>query len=327
MGTEDLTKVLTESSDINIDYSELTANNYNDNSKTTGELVQSFNTQLSQLNLIQNEMNLLSNLNQESLLKKEQLLKMKNEELMDQLSRLEVIQSSIANKNRLIEQTNKNIDNQNLNIYVLSALAGLAVILFILINLKGNNIIDQKRFNLMLSIHITVFILTIVYSYNIFYFKDAITYLFDRRRLRISQQIKKMVDEKNKFSDDKESDWIAENCNCPIDDSNGEDGNIYPADENKTQKEHPGYFYYDGTAPQQIIVDLPIAEDKYDQHINWVDYSQGGKAMYNPKNNKTTYNNKQYYNYNETNDPSIMLSHVLEETRVLVNNTTNTANI
>ncbi len=321
-----LTKVLTDSTNINTHYTELSKNNYQDNNKITSDLIKSLNENLSQINFIQNEMNLLSNLNQESLLKKEQLLKMKNEELMEQLHSLESIQSSITNKDRLIEQTNKNIEKQNLNIYVLSALAGLAVILFIIIILKGNNIIDQKKFNIMLSIHITIFILTIAYSYNIFYFQDAITYLFDRRRLRISEQIKKMVDEKNKFSDDKESDWIAENCNCPIDNTGGEDA-IYPTDQNTTQKEHPGYFYYDGTAPQQIIVDLPVAEDKYDQHINWVDYSQGGKAMYNPKNNKTTYNNKQYYNYNETNDPSIMLSHVLEETRVLVNDKTKTANI
>jgi len=321
---EELTKVLTESTNLNTNYTELSKNNFQDNSKITTDLVKSLNENLSQLNFIQNEMNLLSNLNQESLLKKEQLLKMKNEELMEQLRSLEVIQSSITNKDRLIQQSNKHIETQNLNIYVLSILGGLGGTLFLLINLKGFNIISQSRFNMMLTIHLIIFVVTIVYSYNTFYFKDAMTYLFDRRQLRISQQIKKMVDEKNEFSDNKESDWIEENCSCPISDSADDS---YAIDKNTTQKEHPGHFYYDGTAPQQIIVDLPTEEGKYNQKINWVDYSQGGKAMYNPKTNKTTYSNKQYYNYNETNDPSIMLSHVLEETRVLVNDKTNTANI
>lgn len=321
---EKLTKVLTDSTNLNKKYTELSENNFQDNNKITSDLIKSLNENLSQLNFIQNEMNLLSNLNQESLLKKEQLLKMKNEELMEQLRSLEVIQSSISNKDRLIEQTNKNIETQNLNIYVLSILGGLGTTLFVLINLKGFNIINQSRFNMMLMIHLIIFVVTIMYAYNTFYFQDAITYLFDRKQLRISEQIKKMVNEKNEFSDNKESDWIEENCSCPISESADES---YPLDQNITQKEQPGHFYYDGTAPQQMIVDLPIEEGEYNQQINWVDYSQGGKAMYNPKNNKTTYSNKQYYNYNQTNDPSIMLSHVLEETRVLVNDKTNTANI
>jgi hypothetical protein len=319
-----LTKVLTQSETLNTKYDDLSKTNFQDNSKITTELIASLNKNLSELNFIQNEMNLLSNLNQESLLKKEELLKMRNEELMEQLRSLEVLQSSIRNKDRLIEQTNENIDKQNLNIYVLALLGGLSTTLFILINLKGYNIISQSRFNMMLAIHIILFVLTVSYSYNTFYFKDAITYLFDRSSLRLANQLKKMSEEKSSTSD-AESDWISENCNCPVEETI--DNGSYPADQNMTQREHTGHFYYDGSAPQQIIVDLPLEEGKYDQNIDWVDYAQGGKPMYNPKNNKTTYTNKQYYNYNETSDPSIMLSHVLEETRVLVDNKTYTANI
>lgn len=318
-----LNNVLIESTNLNTKYSDLSKFNFQDNNNITEDLIKSINKNLSELNFIQNEMNLLSNLNKESLLKKEQLLQMRNEELMEQLRSLEALQSSIRNKDRLIEQTNQNIDKQNLNIYVLALLGGLSMTLFILINLKGFNIISQSRFNIMLTIHFIIFVVTVVYSYNTFYFKDAITYLFDRRALRLADQLQKMSDEINSRSDS-ESDWVSENCDCPIEETND---SLYPADQNTTQKEHNGYFYYDGTAPQQIIVDLPVEEGKYDQNINWVDYAQGGKAMYNPKNNKTTYTNKQYYNYNETSDPSIMLSHILEETRVLVNDTTKTANI
>jgi len=319
-----LTDVLTDSTTLNTQYSELSKTNFQDNSKITTELVASINQNLSELNFIQNEMNLLSNLNQEGLLKKEELLKIRNEELMAQLRSLEVLQSSIRNKDRLIEQTNENINTQNLNIYVLALLGGLSGTLFILINLKGFNIINQSRFNMILTIHIIIFVITVVYSYNTFYFKDSITYLFDRRALRLANQLQKMSDEKNGTSD-AESDWIEDNCDCPIEEVIDEGS--YPMDQNITQKEHKGHFYYDGSAPQQIIVNLPTEEGKYDQNIDWVDYAQGGKPMYNPKNNKTTYTNKQYYNYNETSDPSIMLSRVLEETRVLVDNKTNTANI
>jgi len=318
-----LDTVLTNSSNLNNDYADLSQNNYQSNNKTTADLIKSINENLSELNFIQNEMNLLSNLNQENLLKKEKLLKMKNDELMEQLRVLESIQSSISTKNRLIEQTNKNMDNQNLNIFALSSLAGFAVILFIVINLKGMGIISEGHMKLIIIAQFIILVITVIYMYNIFYFKDAIRYLFDRRRERLLNTLKKMEDKYNESTYGKEDEWIDENCDCP---ANSED-DVYADDNNITEIEKPGYFYYDGTAPPQIIVDLPIEESSYTQHIDWLDYSQGGKAMYNPKKNKTTYDNKQYYNYNETNDPSIMLSHVLEETRVLVNDHTSTANI
>jgi hypothetical protein len=89
---------------------------YNDNLTTANEIINSINLNLSQLNYIQNQLNLKSNVNQEILLKQEELLKMENDDLMNQLKKLENIESIISNKDRMIDQTTKNIEITNKNI-------------------------------------------------------------------------------------------------------------------------------------------------------------------------------------------------------------------
>jgi len=319
-----LKDVLTQDLNLNDDYKELSKNYIQYNDTISAELIKNINLNLSELNLVQNEINVLSNLNKEALFKKEEILKLKNEELMDQLRSLESIQSGITTKDRLIEQTNKHIENQDLNIIVLASLIGFGVILFIIINLKGLGVIGEKQFTLAIIVQFTIFIVGAIYAYNIFYFKDAVTYLFDRRNLRILNQLKEMAKKETENLYGKEDEWIDENCDCPFEED------TYAYYYNGQEAEKHGYFYYDGSSPQQLIVDLPTKNDvysEYDEKIYWVDYSQDGKPMYNPKTKKMSYDNKQYYNYNKEHDPSILLSKVLEEQHILVDNVTNTANI
>lgn len=319
-----LYEVLKQDLNLNVDYNQLADGYSHYNDTVSAELIKNINSNLSQLNLVQNEINVLSNLNKEALLKKEEILKLKNEELMDQLRSLEAIQSGITTKDRLIEQTNKHIENQDLNIIVLASLVGFGVILFIIINLKGLGVISEKQFTLAIIVQFIIFIVGAIYAYNIFYFKDAVTYLFDRRNLRILNQLKEMAKKETEDLYGKEDEWIDDNCDCPFEE------NSYAYYYNGQEPEKHGYFYYDGSSPQQLIVDLPTKNDvysEYDEKINWVDYSQDGKPMYNPKTKKMTYDNKQYYNYNKEHDPSILLYKVLEDQHILVDNVTNTANI
>ena len=49
-----------------------------------------------------------------------ELIKLENEDLQNQLRELEIIQSTITNKDRLIEQTDLNTMNESLNVFVLN---------------------------------------------------------------------------------------------------------------------------------------------------------------------------------------------------------------
>ena len=71
---------------------ESTLSNLNENTENT--------------NLNYNSDSTISNINSQILLKKEQLIKMKNEDLNKQINHLQNYESSIINKDRLIDETN-----------------------------------------------------------------------------------------------------------------------------------------------------------------------------------------------------------------------------
>ena len=85
-------------------------NGFNSNTNSVTQIIKSINNNLAELTYIQNQLNTVNNLQQEELLKKETLLKLKNEKLMEQLRTLENIQSVIINKDSTTLYSN-NINN------------------------------------------------------------------------------------------------------------------------------------------------------------------------------------------------------------------------
>jgi hypothetical protein len=75
------------------------------NDSTTSDIIQAINENLAELTLVQNQMNMDNNINQEILIKKQQLLKFKNDDLMKQLQELEIIESNITNKDKIIQSS------------------------------------------------------------------------------------------------------------------------------------------------------------------------------------------------------------------------------
>ena len=79
----------------------------------TSKKLQSALTSLSNLatatNSQINAYNTLNNIDSQILLKKDQLIKIKNQELNQQIKHLQDYESSIINKDRLIDETNLNI--------------------------------------------------------------------------------------------------------------------------------------------------------------------------------------------------------------------------
>ena len=318
--------------EINFDYNILRENNFSNylstNNTTIQELVNAINQNLAELNLIQNQLSTVNNLNQEALVKKDQLLRMENDDLMKQLRELETIQSTITNKDRLIDQTNNNIESQNQNIKILVSSIVLAIILLVAIILFGLGKIEMNLLILIIIIILVLYFLLYIYSYNIFYFKDAVTMLFDRRAEKLGYKLNKWSDTIKNEIDSLKQNWIDQNCLCPASTSeDASDSEIDGIGNNVNEEQVVGYYYYDSSSPAQLLIPQPTPRMGLNQKIDWVDYSPDGNSKYNPRLNKTINVNNNYYNYNSPNDPVNIQLKKLEASNLLVNEQTYTGNI
>jgi hypothetical protein len=323
--------------EVNSDYLQLALNNVsnylNTNNSTVQELVNAINQNLAELNLIQNQLSTVNNLNQEALVKKDQLLRMENDDLMKQLRELETIQSTITNKDRLIDQTNNNIESQNQNIKILVSSIALAIILLVAILLFGFGKIAMSLLILIVIIILVLYFLLYIYSYNIFYFKDAITMLFDRRAQKMGYELNKwsttIKTNVNNEIDSLKQNWIDQNCLCPASTSEeaSSDSTMDGIGNNVNEEQVIGYYYYDASSPAQLLVPEPTPNMRLNEKIDWVDYSPDGNSKYNALLNKTINVNNNYYNYNSSNDPVNIQLKELEASNLLVNDQTYTGNI
>jgi hypothetical protein len=244
------------------------------------DIINAINTNLAELNLINNLSNISNNVNQEIIVKKNQLLRMQNNNLMKQLREIEDIDSIISTKNRIIEETNLNILKQELNIKFLIITIILAIILFIAVVGYSYQKITSRILSIIIGIIITIYLLILMYVYNIFYFRDAIIYLFfDKIKYRIGDTLKTWSKEiKNEIQTDiygEKTDWVNNNCTCSAN-SEEEDTGIYATNSNITETEIPGYFSYNGSSPPQLLVPTPRQTPtlNLDQSIDWIDYSK-----------------------------------------------------
>jgi hypothetical protein len=340
----DLLKTMEDNStDINTNYFTMVNSNYsnyNNNQDTITQIVTALNSNIAELNYIQNQMSIANNLNQENLVKQQELLKMQNEDLNNQLRELEIIQSTIANKDRYIDQVNDNITNQNLNIRVLVISILLAILLLVIIVLFGYGVFQYFQFVTLLIIIVLCYLILFLYSYNIFHFRDSIDGLSG-----LNKNLKKLDDKLNKWSSTVnhelrnelyglESAWVNNHCSCPESEednsNNNNSNNVYAEDANVSQAEIPGHFYYDGTAPQQLITPFRAG---LNEDINWVDYSPSGLLRYSKGQYTATNENNNYYNANSKNsrERGNILNNLKNELdsmpSYLVNNYTATANL
>lgn len=313
-------------------------------SQTTDSIESTFkalNQNLAQLDFIQNQLNTVDNLYKETLLKQSDLIRLENEDLKKQLQELEIIQSNISNKDRLIQQTNYNIMRQELNIYVLIVSCVLALFLIVAIYMYGIGKITMPIFSGIVSFIILVYIILFVYSYNIFYFKDAMSYLRNRQKVNLQwgHYVKKwgnvvrsdIASRREHIKDE----WIENNCECPIGEVAGEEEEGAVASETQEESDgspvmgkiypdRPGYFYYDGSSPQQLLVPTPDSKI-LNQKIDWADYSPNGQMQYIQAINKNINIDDNFYDMND-NKKSTILSKIVGKNSTLVNNTTYTAN-
>jgi uncharacterized membrane protein len=312
-------------SKLNSSYSTLQQGNMNNylstNSQSIINIVNAIKQNQTELQTIQNQLSTDYNVNQEILVKQEQLLRMQNNDLMAQLRELEIIQSNISNKDKIIEQTNLNISNNNSKITILIISVVLAIIVLLAAFLYGSGKLDHQKFVMILIVISVFYLLLYMYANNILYLQSAINSIFNRQNLNIiattaERLAQNTVNDINNDFNELEQNWIDNNCSCPPAPTTEEEAPppVYNNATSATANEVPGYFYNDGTAPPQLLVPTPnpVALNLNDM-IEWVDYSANGSTQYNPMTNQTTYTDQNFYNYNNDTDPVIAMQKILSD--------------
>lgn len=245
------------------------------------------------------------------LYQQDKLLDLRNDDLDNQLVKLQNVQSSIINKDRIIDQLNENIYDNNNMIFFLNVLVVFSIILFFLIILYGQKTISGNFLGSMLFLFVFIMIVVYLYSFNIFKFKDGFNFTKQNRNEIILSSLDKWdkeISDYVHFDKSKNKKWESKNCDCTVMEEEGEGGFASIYDPKKVPIK--GYFYFDGNDPQQLLVPSPqkdIYKDNRNDNIDWVDYSEDSK--------------KNYYDY-----PNDDLKNKLNESTKLVDNKTYSAN-
>jgi hypothetical protein len=255
-----------------------------------------------------NTQNRTYNINNEILVKQDQLDKIKNDELEGQLNKIKSIENTIINKDRLIEQVHINMNNNSENINILYIGIFFSIILMGVVSLYVLGKINEKLFGILVVLLILVFVIMIMYKYNILYFKTVSHFIDNRKNLAILNSVKDLGSQVRSNMQERlygsKQDFLDDNCDCP---PSQED--IYNEEEGASVNVVPGYFYYDKSAPKQLLV--PNGGDKINvstdvdteifDKIDWVNHDkvmydtnseESGHYQMNPNNDKLYTNNK-----------------------------------
>ena len=224
------------------------------------------------------------NLNNEILLKQDQLFQMKNNELEQNLDNINDLESAIINKDRLIEQTNNDNQDNSDSIYLLIIGFILSILLLISIILFVNQFINKKLFSLLFMIYLICFITLFLYKFNIFYVKTFLNFFSNRRKIKLEESVTGIPSTIYKnvqyslYGDKK--DFIDKNCICP---SDSEDS--YINDEADIVDIKQGYFYYDNNSPKQLLhpdggSKIDVAQEDNEPIFDKIEWVNHDNVMY-----------------------------------------------
>lgn len=260
----------------------------------------------------------LNNIDAQILLKKEQLIKMKNEKLNNQIRELQDYESSIINKDRLIDETNAYMGKNNTNIIIVSVSIILSLILLCVICLYVYGKLNGALFNIIFIVLLFCYILLFLYGFNWFYIRN----IFNFFKTIKSNRLEKSVEDWSKFTKTDlqrqlygdRTEWNEKNCACE------EQEKVYPDESNVSVNNIPGYFYYDGNAPKQLI----IGNDKEKKIV-------GGSAVNVGTDEKPIYDKIQWVDHDKRSSDEIGVYELNRQKNVidssLVGNSTFTANL
>ena len=265
-----------------------------------------------------NTQNELNNIDAQILLKKEQLIKMKNEKLNNQIRELQDYESSIINKDRLIDETNAYMEKNNVNIILISISIILSLILLCVICLFVYGKLNGALFNIIFIVLLFCYILLFLYGFDWFYIRNIFNFFKTINRNRLEKSVEDWskftkTDLQRQLYGDR-TEWNEKNCACE------EEKKVYPDESNVSVNNIPGYFYYDGNAPKQLI----IGNDKEKMIV-------GGTAVNVGTDDKPIYDKIQWVDHDKRSSDEIGIYELNRQKNILdsslVGNSTFTANL
>ena len=218
---------------------------------------------------------------------------MKDTELEQNLNNINDLESTIINKNRLIEQTNNDNQNNTDSINLLIICFILSILLLISIILFVNGFINSKLFSLLFIISLICFITLFLYKFNIFYVKTFLNFYSNRKKIKLEESVTGFPSTIYKniqyslYGDKK--DFIDKNCICP---SDSED--TYINDEADQVDIKPGYFYYDKNSPKQLLhpdggSKIDVSQEDYEPIYDKIDWVNHDNVMYTEEQESGSY--------------------------------------
>lgn len=207
-----------------------------------------------------------------------------NKNLEKQLKMLDTIESQITNKDRIISINLNDSKNKDFYIYLLKifGLFSLFGVILIVASMVGK--LSKKRLFILLFVIFLLYLIVVIITYNNRTPKKFKTPIFEKK-------LDNTGCDKNGPISYKEQEWIKDHCKCDPTSEVADPALSYDV------KLRNGYYYYDGTAPQQKIVNnnfnkncRPGSNDntcKYNNDVrdysgpcpvNWLYYSKKGHA-------------------------------------------------
>lgn len=186
-----------------------------------------------------------------------QYITLQNKKLEKQLNELNKIESHIATRDSLVRGNQYSVENKNKKIHVMMVFFGIALYLFIVLVAYLGKVIGLPILLTNIIGALIVYSIYVAYVYDLFAIKDLTRFAENEAR-RMQQDI---YDEGRKIEDEI-NEYINGNCDCPLKPFPGKNGNNDSDNGAKIPTKHhkpgtlpymDGYFYYDGTAPQEKI--------------------------------------------------------------------------
>ena len=218
-----------------------------------------YNSSLDVSNSDNNTLSSKYNIEREILMRKEELQELENQNINQQYIRMQNLQSQIFTKERLIEENLYHAEQNENNMRTLMGTFLFAIVLFLIISMYGSGKLEDTKLYKLCIILLFLFILFIMFQYNIFYLNQSLKYLFSFQFLssvgkEIEQKTAEMKEDINKAKYGTNYDtWKNKNCGvCPPPSQPSE---ISAGDfVIETSGYAPSFYYQDGSTPNQVIV-------------------------------------------------------------------------
>ena len=246
----------------------------NDTNRNNNNMIKSnfnfVNTNLQKINYYDNDIK-----------KMQELLQLAAKEGNMQLAKLYKDEIEIATKGSLVSSINRSIEKQKDTISLLTIIFVLIILLIIPLVFFIMKKISGRIFSMIVILDFILIALIIAWKNNIFYMKSFFTTFgsdLEKTASKANSQLQTRVNDFNNIVRNdlygSKAEFQAKYC-CPSTEEIKTE--IINDEVSKRVYREPGFYYDDGSAPQQLLVPKntkKLAEEQFDDMIAWPDYAK-----------------------------------------------------